>query len=46
MGLIDTPPGHIPQGSIRFHGDDLLTMPDEQLRKIRARAWRWSPRTR
>ena len=35
MGILDMPPAVIPQGQIRYCGQDLLTMPDEQRRKTR-----------
>jgi oligopeptide transport system ATP-binding protein len=35
MGIIDSPPGFITQGSIRFRGRDLLRMPESERRKIR-----------
>lgn len=35
MGIIDTPPGFITDGSIRFRGDDLLTMDEDQRQAIR-----------
>ncbi len=35
MGILDMPPAVIPAGSIRYCGQDLLTMPDEQRRKTR-----------
>lgn len=35
MRLIQTPPGHIVQGSIRFMGEDLLQKSETQMRKIR-----------
>ncbi|MBR7743790.1 ABC transporter ATP-binding protein [Phycicoccus sp. BSK3Z-2] len=35
MGILDMPPAVIPQGSIRYCGQDLLTMPDEQRRHVR-----------
>jgi oligopeptide transport system ATP-binding protein len=35
MGILDMPPAKIPQGAIRYCGEDLLTMPDEQRRKTR-----------
>ncbi|WHT18729.1 ABC transporter ATP-binding protein [Crossiella sp. CA-258035] len=35
MGILDIPPGHISQGSIRFHGEDLLTASDERRREVR-----------
>ena len=35
MGLIDSPPGFVTRGTIRFRGDDLLTMSEEARRKLR-----------
>ncbi|MGA5301358.1 ABC transporter ATP-binding protein [Nucisporomicrobium flavum] len=35
MGILDTPPGFVTGGKIRFHGDDMLTMSPEQRRRIR-----------
>src|ERR1041384_7309119 len=35
MGILDTPPGFITGGQIRFHGKDLLTMSAEERRRIR-----------
>jgi oligopeptide transport system ATP-binding protein len=35
MGIIDTPPGFVTGGEIRFHGDDMLKMDSEERRKIR-----------
>src|ERR1017187_9900450 len=35
MGLIPQPPGRIESGSAIFDGVDLLSAPEEQLRKIR-----------
>jgi oligopeptide/dipeptide ABC transporter ATP-binding protein len=35
MRLIPDPPGKIVQGSIRFDGRDLVTLPAEEMRKIR-----------
>ncbi|MFE6780514.1 ABC transporter ATP-binding protein [Streptomyces sp. NPDC057702] len=37
MGILDMPPGRIPQGEIRFRGEDMLTMSNEQRRQIRGR---------
>ncbi|HEY8340425.1 MAG TPA: ATP-binding cassette domain-containing protein, partial [Egibacteraceae bacterium] len=33
MGLIDSPPGYITRGEIRYRGVDLLTMPEKERRK-------------
>ena len=35
MGILDMPPAVIPGGQIRYCGQDLLTMPEEQRRKTR-----------
>ncbi|MEO5608892.1 MAG: ABC transporter ATP-binding protein [Ornithinibacter sp.] len=35
MGILDMPPAVIPQGHIRYCGQDLLSMPAEQRRKTR-----------
>ena len=35
MGILDMPPGRIPQGEILFRGQDMLTMSYEERRKIR-----------
>src|SRR3954447_11327035 len=35
MKLLPYPPAHHPSGSIRFNGQELLTMPEDQLRRIR-----------
>lgn len=35
MGLVDMPPGRIEGGDIRYHGESLLTMSDEQMGHIR-----------
>jgi oligopeptide transport system ATP-binding protein len=35
MGILDMPPAKIPKGAIRYCGQDLLTMPEEQRRKTR-----------
>ncbi|MBC3985729.1 ABC transporter ATP-binding protein [Streptomyces sp. AC536] len=37
MGILDMPPGRIPQGEIRFRGEDMLTMSNEERRQIRGR---------
>jgi oligopeptide transport system ATP-binding protein len=36
MGIIDSPPGFITGGEIRYRGVDLLTLPEEQRRAVRA----------
>ncbi|EST39096.1 peptide ABC transporter ATP-binding protein [Streptomycetaceae bacterium MP113-05] len=35
MGILDMPPGKIPQGQIRYRGQDMLRMTGEQRRQIR-----------
>ncbi|MFF2041279.1 ABC transporter ATP-binding protein [Kitasatospora sp. NPDC058170] len=35
MGILDMPPARIPQGEIRFRGQDMLKMGKEERRKIR-----------
>ncbi len=35
MGILDMPPGRIPQGEVLFRGQDMLTMGKEERRKIR-----------
>ncbi len=35
MGILDTPPGFVTGGQIRFRGDDLLTLPAEAQRAVR-----------
>ena len=35
MGILDSPPGFVTGGSVRFRGTELLTMPDKERRKIR-----------
>ncbi|MFI8178984.1 ABC transporter ATP-binding protein [Actinacidiphila glaucinigra] len=37
MGILDMPPGRIPQGEILFQGRDMLKMSSEERRKIRGR---------
>ncbi|MEU1615846.1 ABC transporter ATP-binding protein [Streptomyces sp. NPDC008238] len=37
MGILDMPPGKIPQGEILFQGRDMLKMSGEERRKIRGR---------
>ncbi len=36
MGILDMPPAVIRAGSIRYHGEELLTAPEERRRAIRA----------
>nr|WP_293766965.1 ABC transporter ATP-binding protein [Sporichthya sp.] len=35
MGILDTPPGYITKGEVRFCGQDVLTLPEEDRRKLR-----------
>ncbi len=35
MKLLPYPPAHHPSGSIRFKGEELLTMPENEIRKVR-----------
>ncbi|HEY2831316.1 MAG TPA: ABC transporter ATP-binding protein [Sporichthyaceae bacterium] len=35
MGILDTPPGFITGGSVRFRGEDILTLPEEKRRALR-----------
>jgi oligopeptide transport system ATP-binding protein len=35
MGILDSPPGFVTGGQIRFHGRDMLTMSAEERRRIR-----------
>jgi oligopeptide transport system ATP-binding protein len=35
MGIIDTPPGYITGGEIKYRGIDLLKLPEEQRRRVR-----------
>jgi oligopeptide transport system ATP-binding protein len=35
MGILDSPPGEVTQGEVRFHGEDILTLPYEERRKLR-----------
>ena len=37
MGIIDSPPGFITRGSIRYKGRDLLTLPESERRSVRGR---------
>ncbi|MFC7534832.1 ABC transporter ATP-binding protein [Actinoplanes sp. GCM10030250] len=36
MGILDSPPGFITKGQVRYRGVDLLTLPEQQRRKVRA----------
>ena len=35
MGILDSPPGFITDGEVRYCGQDILTLPEEQRRQIR-----------
>ncbi|WP_151898150.1 ABC transporter ATP-binding protein [Streptomyces sp. C8S0] len=35
MGILDSPPGEVSQGAIRFQGQDILKLGDEERRKLR-----------
>jgi oligopeptide transport system ATP-binding protein len=35
MGILDTPPGFVTRGEIRYRGEDLLRMPEPRQREIR-----------
>ena len=37
MGILDTPPGKIIGGEIHYQGTDLLTLPEEERRKVRGK---------
>jgi oligopeptide transport system ATP-binding protein len=37
MGLIDSPPGFVTGGRIRFQGEDILTLPEPRRRALRGR---------
>ncbi|WP_127499707.1 ABC transporter ATP-binding protein [Actinoplanes solisilvae] len=36
MGILDTPPGHVTRGEVRYRGVDLLRLPEADRRKVRA----------
>jgi oligopeptide transport system ATP-binding protein len=36
MGILDTPPGFITKGAVRYRGADLLTMSEDDRRRVRA----------
>jgi oligopeptide transport system ATP-binding protein len=36
MGILDSPPGFITQGEVKYRGLDLLKLPESQRRKVRA----------
>ncbi|WP_031078441.1 ABC transporter ATP-binding protein [Streptomyces sp. NRRL S-118] len=35
MGILDSPPGRVAKGEILFHGQDILTLPENERRKLR-----------
>ncbi|MFD0202155.1 MULTISPECIES: ABC transporter ATP-binding protein [Saccharothrix] len=35
MGILDTPPAHVTRGSVRFHGEELLSASPERRRAVR-----------
>lgn len=37
LGLVPTPPGEVTQGAIRFDGQDLLTLSEEEINNVRGR---------
>ncbi|MGH8868002.1 MAG: ABC transporter ATP-binding protein [Actinomycetes bacterium] len=37
MGILDSPPAYVTEGAIRFHGEDLLEMPEDERRAVRGR---------
>jgi oligopeptide transport system ATP-binding protein len=37
MGILDTPPGYVTQGHVRFQGNDLLAMTPDERQQIRGR---------
>ena len=41
LRLIPDPPGRIVGGKIEFNGTDLLSLPDEEIRKVRGRISQW-----
>ncbi|MGH3343117.1 MAG: ABC transporter ATP-binding protein [Carbonactinosporaceae bacterium] len=36
MGIVDTPPGFVTRGQVRYRGVDLLTLPEDARRRVRA----------
>ena len=38
MGIVDSPPGFVTDGAVRFRGQDLLAMPEEERRAFRGRS--------
>src|SRR5215813_11011636 len=37
MGILDTPPGHVTGGQIRYRGRDLLRLPESERRQVRGK---------
>jgi oligopeptide transport system ATP-binding protein len=37
MGILDTPPGYVTGGAVRFRGEDLLKMPEDRRRTYRGK---------
>ena len=35
MGILDSPPARVPQGSVTFRGRDILTLPEDERRALR-----------
>ena len=40
LGLLPQPPAKIENGSIHFKGEDLIHLPKDELRRLRAKAYR------
>ena len=38
MGILDTPPGFVTGGAVRYRGQDLLTLPEDERRAYRGRS--------
>jgi oligopeptide transport system ATP-binding protein len=36
MGVLDTPPAHVTRGEVRYRGVDVLRLPEEERRRVRA----------
>ena len=34
MGILDTPPGYVTGGAVRFRGQDLLKLPEDERRSV------------
>ncbi|HET9204960.1 MAG TPA: ATP-binding cassette domain-containing protein, partial [Burkholderiaceae bacterium] len=45
MRLIPTPPGKIESGEVLFEGQDLLTLPERALRRVRGRRLAFVPQS-